>query len=75
MALRFFQGAQVLPIGMIFDTLPPVFLANGVRDDNFEVYMIREGTVLRISQQNHPDRYLHIPMPIPEGANLVLQPW
>ena len=45
------------------------------RDPNWETYVIQEGAVLRITQQNHPDRYLHIPMRIPNDATMVLQPW
>ena len=41
-------------------------------DPNWETYIVREGTVLRIAQKNHPDRFLNIPMRIPNDATLVL---
>lgn len=43
------------------------------QDPNWETYIIREGTILRITQRKHPDRYLHIPLRIPKDATLVLQ--
>ncbi|KAI6023014.1 hypothetical protein BKA83DRAFT_115944 [Pisolithus microcarpus] len=45
------------------------------RDPNWETYVIREGTVLRITQQNRPDRFLHIPIRAARNSTLVLQPW
>ncbi|KAI6137359.1 hypothetical protein F5141DRAFT_1209689 [Pisolithus sp. B1] len=31
-------------------------------DPNWETYVIHEGTILHITQQNHPDHFLHIPI-------------
>ncbi len=45
------------------------------RDPNWETYIVPEGAILRITQQNHSDRFLHIPLRTPNDATLVLQPW
>lgn len=44
-------------------------------DPNWETYLVHEGDVLRITQRNRPDRYLHIPVRAARDATLVLQPW
>ncbi|KAI6128526.1 hypothetical protein EV401DRAFT_891730 [Pisolithus croceorrhizus] len=45
------------------------------RDPNWETYVVHEGAVLRITQQNHPDRFLHISIRAARDSTLVLQPW
>ncbi|KAF8324827.1 hypothetical protein F5887DRAFT_1086031 [Amanita rubescens] len=44
-------------------------------DPNWETYLIPEGTVLRITQQNGPDHFLHIPTRTPPDFSLVPHPW
>lgn len=44
-------------------------------DPNWETYLVHEGTVLRITQQNRPDLFLHIPIRAARNSTLVLQPW
>jgi hypothetical protein len=61
-----------------------------IRDASSDTYIIGEGSILRITQQNHTDQYLYIPLQErPETANeaalksripkdatiLALQPW
>jgi hypothetical protein len=76
-ATAFSPGIRVLSIEQSLEKAKATSLYSDVtrRDPNWETYIIREGTVLRITQRNHSDRYLHIPMRTPNNATLVLQPW
>ncbi|KAM6504281.1 hypothetical protein JOM56_001224 [Amanita muscaria] len=56
-------------------TRPLYSLSATKHDPNWETYVIPEGMLLRITQQNHPDRFLQIPVRISKDATLVLQPW
>ncbi|KAF8740693.1 hypothetical protein AX14_007593 [Amanita brunnescens Koide BX004] len=73
----FSPSAQVLSMGDLLEKANAKSLYSHAtrRDPNWETYIVREGTVLRITQQNHPDRFLHIPIRAPHDSTLVLQPW
>ena len=77
MATAFSPGAQVLSIEDSLEKAKAKSLYSHAtrRDPNWETYIVHEGTVLHITQQNHPDRFLHIPIRAPHGSTLVLQPW
>ncbi|KAI5993197.1 hypothetical protein EDD15DRAFT_2196638 [Pisolithus albus] len=45
------------------------------QDPNWEMYLAHEGDVLHITQQNHPDCYINIPVHAMHHSTLVLQPW
>ncbi|KIL59152.1 hypothetical protein M378DRAFT_169660 [Amanita muscaria Koide BX008] len=76
-ATAFSPSAQVLSMEDSLEKAKATSLYSHAtrRDPNWETYIVREGTVLRITQQNHPDRFLHIPMRAPHASTLVLQPW
>ena len=40
-------------------------------DPNWETYIVPEGTILRLTQQNQPDQFLHIPIRAIIGATLA----
>ncbi len=63
-ATAFDPGSQVKSIEQSSETASP----------NRETYLVHEGTILRITQQNNPDLFLHIPTRIPNQATLVLHP-
>jgi hypothetical protein len=70
-------GGQVLSIEQSLEMANTSSYSHATRQDpNWETYIIHEGTTLRITQQNHPDRFLRIPTRIPNfgDATLVLQP-
>ena len=64
-------NAPVLPINQVFARA--VLGHASSQDPNQEDYLIREGKILRITQQNRPDLFLHIPSRAAIGATLVLQ--
>jgi hypothetical protein len=76
-ATAFSPSIQVLSIEQSLENAKATSLYSHAtrHDPNWETYIIREGTILRITQQNHSDRFLHIPLRIPNDAALVLQPW
>jgi hypothetical protein len=76
-ATAFSPSAEVLSIEQSLEKAKATTLySNATRcDPNWETYIIPEGTTLHITQWNHSDRFLHIPMRTPNDATLVLQPW
>jgi hypothetical protein len=76
-ATAFSPSAQVLSIEQSLEKAKATSLYSDAtrRDPNWETYLVREGTILRITQENHSERFLHIPMRIPKDSTLVLQPW
>ncbi|KAF5369684.1 hypothetical protein D9615_010160 [Tricholomella constricta] len=76
-ATAFTPSMPVVSIEQALDEAGASFYSHATRPDpNYETYNVHEGTILRITQKNHPDRYLNMPMRIPDGAaTLVLQPW
>jgi hypothetical protein len=77
MATAFTPSIQVLSIEQSLEEAGATTLYSHAtrRDPNWETYIVHEGTVLRITQKNHPDRLLNIPTRTPYGATLVLRPW
>ena len=75
MATAFSPSAQVLSLQESLERAKATSIySHATRlDPNWETYIIFEGTVLRITQQNHPDCFVHIPMRIPCDSTLVLQ--
>jgi hypothetical protein len=76
-ATAFSPSAQVLSIEQSLENSKATLLYSHAtrRDPNWETYLVREGTILRITQQNHSDQFLHIPMRTPKDSTLVLRPW
>jgi hypothetical protein len=76
-ATAFSPSTQVLSIEQSLENANATSLYSHAtrRDPNWETYIVREGTILRITLRNHPDRFLHIPTRTPTDATLVLQPW
>jgi hypothetical protein len=76
-ATAFSPSAQILSIEQSLENSKATSLYSHAtrRDPNWETYLVREGTILRIMQQNHSDRFLHIPMRTPKDSILVLRPW
>lgn len=76
-ATAFSPSLQVLSIEQSLENANATSLYSHAtrHDPNWETYLVHEGTILRITQQNHSDRFLHIPLRIPNDATLVLQPW
>jgi len=76
-ATAFTPSIQVLSIEQSLEEAKATTLYSHAtrRDPNWETYIVHEGTILRITQKNRPDRFLNIPMRIPNDATLVLQPW
>src|ERR1700730_12581160 len=63
----FIPSAQVLSMEDLLEKANAKSLYSHAtrHDPNWETYIVHEGTVLRITQQNHPDRFLHIPIRTP----------
>jgi len=76
-ATSFSPSVQVLSMEQSLEKAKATSLYSDAtrRDPNWETYIVHEGTILRITQQNHSDRFLHIPMRIANDVTLVLQPW
>ena len=75
MPTAFDPGSQVLSIEESMERAKSSLYSHATRrDPNWETYTVPEGTVLRITQQNNPDRFLHMPIRITNGAMLALQP-
>jgi hypothetical protein len=66
-------SVQVLSIEKSLEMAKAISLFPETPDPNWETYIVHEGTILRITQQNHPDRFLHIPLRIANNATLVPQ--
>ena len=75
-ATAFSPSTQVLSIEQSLENSKATSLYSHAtrRDPNWETYLVRESTILRITQQNHSDRFLHIPMRTPKDSTLVLRP-
>ena len=76
-ATPFFPSVQVLSLEDSFEKAGAKSLYSHAtrRDPNWETYLVPEGTVLRITQQNRPDHFLHIPKRTPLEFSLVPHPW
>jgi hypothetical protein len=86
-------AVQVPPLENGFDYLQTPLRSlqyrTAVRDASLNTYVLREGSIIRITQQNYPDQYLFIPVQlgaespaevsfkshISKDAVLALQPW
>src|SRR6266852_5154045 len=61
-ATAFDSGSHVLSIGQSLEMARTSSHSHATsHDPNWGTYIVREGTILRITQQNYPDRFLHIP--------------
>jgi len=76
-ASPYHPGGRLLSIEQSLDNAKSTLYSHSTRvDPNWETYVVREGAVLRITQQNHSDCILQMPIRTkPNDTTLVLKSW